>query len=139
MRKELEILQRKNAFLILHNEVSESELDRAMCDADILISIGNKDSDFLPSKTLKYMGTGKPIIHFYSDDNDVSLNYYKYYPAVLFIDQRREINDSLIDEVVDFVQKTRIDINVDFDELKSNLIKNTPEYTAKQLMELING
>ncbi|MCR5540819.1 MAG: glycosyltransferase [Ruminococcus sp.] len=37
--------------------------------ADILISIGNNNSLQMPSKILQYIGTGKPIIHFYKVNN----------------------------------------------------------------------
>lgn len=138
MRSELERLNNEYTFISLHKEVSESKLNQIMADSNILISVGNKDSDFLPSKTLMYMGTGKPIIHFYYDDNDVSLKYFRNYPLVLLVDQRKEINAKLIDDILSFLKKAQMSIDVDFDLLTQKLIRNTPEYSAKKFLELIN-
>lgn len=56
---------------------------RAMADADILINIGNNVPVHMPSKTLEYINTGKPIVNFYKFDNCPTLYYTRQYPLAL--------------------------------------------------------
>ena len=139
MRDELEALSRKKDFLRLHKEVSQEELNSIIGSSDILISVGNKNTDFLPSKTLMYMGTSKPIIHFYSDSDDVSLRYFSCYPAVLSIPEKKENEPEIVKQIIAFIARVCNGIPVDQNLLRSCLYRNTPEYSAKQIYDLINN
>lgn len=55
----------------------------AMHDADILINIGNSVPVHMPSKTLEYMGTGKPIVNFHKLPDCPTLHYTRRYPLCL--------------------------------------------------------
>ena len=57
----------------------------------MLLTIGNKGSDQMPSKTVEYIGYRKPILFFYADDNDTSLRYFNNYPDVCKIDVRKDL------------------------------------------------
>lgn len=137
MRSELIAASKKFDFLTIHNEVSQNELNDIIQQSDVLISIGNSYSDFLPSKTLMYMSTGKPIIHFYTDSHDVSLRYYKNYPAVLFINQQEKIDANKINKIYDFLLRIKSGYSIDSGKLYNSLYMNTPEYSAKKINELI--
>lgn len=52
--------------IINHGFVSVGVAKAAMVNADLLLSIGNKDSTQLASKIFEYISTGNSIIHFYS-------------------------------------------------------------------------
>lgn len=117
------------------NEVSQQELLSLIAETDILVSVGNKNLDYLPSKTLLYMSTGKPVIHFYPDDEDVSLKYFRQYPNVYFVDERKPVTEQSVSDVNGFIKKDHAP--VDFDILKKKLIKNTPEYTAGVIAGLL--
>lgn len=56
---------------------------QALADADILINIGNSVPVHMPSKTLEYINTGKPIVNFYKFDDCPTLYYTKRYPLAL--------------------------------------------------------
>ena len=56
---------------------------QAMADADILINIGNSVPVHMPSKTLEYINTGKPMVNFYKIENCPTLYYTKRYPLAL--------------------------------------------------------
>lgn len=68
-----------------HGRVSIDEIDLALKKADILINIGNAVPNQLPSKVLEYISTGKPIINFYSIEDDTSKYYLDFYPNALSI------------------------------------------------------
>ena len=137
MRSVLEEEEKKKDFIHLHREVTQEALEEIIESSDILVSIGNKDSDFLPSKTLKYMGTSKPIIHFFFDKTDVSLAYYQYYPAILNIMQENDNDLNTAALIIDFISKIEKGFVVDQEQLKKRLIKNTPDYSARRICELI--
>ena len=103
--------------------------------ADILVSVGNKQSDYLPSKVLEYIGTGKKIIHFYSDPQDVSLDYFRRYPKVLLISELESVDD-VIKKIMAFIKRH------DFEVLNESIIlerfvENTIDYSASKIKELL--
>lgn len=66
--------------------VSYEEALRAMNSADILINIGNRIANQLPSKTLTYISTGRPIVNFYELPCCPTLEYIERYPLGINID-----------------------------------------------------
>lgn len=59
---------------------SAEECDEILKNADILINIGNKVNNQLPSKLFNYIGYGKPILNIVSCEDCPSLNYMNIYP-----------------------------------------------------------
>ena len=55
----------------------------AMYHADILVNIGNNMLVHMPSKTLDYINTGKPIVNFHKFKNCPTLHYTHRYPLCL--------------------------------------------------------
>lgn len=55
----------------------------AMYDADILINIGNSVGVHMPSKTLAYINTGKPMVNFYKLPDCPTRYYTDRYPLCL--------------------------------------------------------
>lgn len=53
--------------------------------ADVLINLGNKSVNQTPSKVFDYIGTGKPIVNFYSLQDDTSKYYLENYPTKLHV------------------------------------------------------
>lgn len=51
--------------IIAHGRVTYEEIQRVYQKADVLVNIGNANSDFIPSKTFEYIAIGKPIVNFY--------------------------------------------------------------------------
>lgn len=82
---ELKAAEMRDGRICSHGYISKEELDAITMRADILVSIGNKVSNSVPSKIITYMSYGKPIIHFSLQENDVCLEYLTKYPAVLII------------------------------------------------------
>ena len=68
-----------------YGRVSKKEINKAIESSNILINIGNSVENQLPSKVLEYIGIGKPIINFYSIENDTSNIYLKDYPIACLI------------------------------------------------------
>lgn len=119
------------------NYISQDALRLELCKADFLLDLGNKESDFLPSKTLQYMGTGKPIIHFMPDTGDVAVDYLRRYKDAISVFM--DTSENNINSIVSFIQKERLSPYIcDSKKLMQLFLENTPQYTAQKLMEILN-
>lgn len=124
------------AAIKVHDTVEKSELHQIMHAHRVLVSVGNKQSDFLPSKTLDYIGTNKQIIHFYSDENDTSLPYLKRYGKCLLIKDDTPIPEA-VEKISSFVKNENQESWREGD-LKSAFEHNTPGYTAGRFKMMID-
>ena len=122
----------------VHHYIKQDELNEVICNADVLVDLGNSDSDFLPSKPFHYMGTGKPIIHFSPDRNDVSLDYIKKYNNSLIIDQNSNDKD-ILTSILAFLNSLNQRCLPEKEELEMTFEKNTAKYTARRIVDLLNG
>ncbi len=81
------------AKMIFHGIVDNNTAINSMLSADILINIGNKISNQMPSKIFDYISTGKPIINIVKMDNCPTLEYTQRYPLCLNIFEDRDLID----------------------------------------------
>lgn len=120
----------------VNDYVSQEELRKIYTNSDILLDLGNMDSDYLPSKPFQYMGTGKPIIHFKQDESDVTIKYFKKYKNALIVSLKNE-NQGL-KEITEFINNMKNkNILYTREELENLFYENTPKYTAEKLLEII--
>jgi hypothetical protein len=66
--------------------------------SDILINIGNNNSNQIPSKILEYIGFQKPIYSFIRDEKDAALEYLNLYKLSFVINENK---DTPISEIFD--------------------------------------
>lgn len=109
--------------IIVNGYVSQEELQKVYASCDVLIGVGNKMNDFLPSKTYEYLSMRKPIVFFNPQgfDNKVLLEY----PHSLQI-----TNDAVISEAVTRFEKFVDDEKgktISREELESLYYKNTAQ------------
>lgn len=108
-------------------------------ESDLLISVGNKleGNDYsLPSKTIEYIASGKPVLHIVGGDNDSAVSYFKNYGLACIIDP----NDSFEKNtriVVDFIKKSRNE-SIPFNSVENKFPMNVPKYTAEIIRDYIN-
>lgn len=129
----LYIKGRENVFK-LHEFVSQDNLNNIFSQSDALLDLGNKDSDFLPSKTIQYIGTGLPIIHFAPDMSDVTIPYLKKYENCLLIYLNEYDTRKYIQQIQLFLGERQREV-VFSKKLEEVFIENTPKYTADRLEE----
>jgi len=127
---------KNNDKIKLNKLITQERLNKKIEKTNVLISVGNAYSDFLPSKVLYYIGTGKPIIHFYKDTSDVSNSYLEKYSRAILIDQMKLVTENIqrINEFLDSLAGNIIDTS----QLYKLFHENTPEYSANKLMEVID-
>lgn len=99
-------------------------------NADILLSIGNKNSPMAPSKIYEYMSTGKPIIHIFTDQSDPCIAPLERYGNALLIKESKEIP---IEKIIEFMKNNE---QLSFDVVRNKFINSTPDYTANLLLTI---
>ena len=83
------------------------------------------------------MATGKPIIHFYVQDDDVCIPYYKEYPLVLMIKQDKDLLEENAKKIELFIENSK-NKRVNFDEIEERFVMNMPEYTACMIDSILH-
>ena len=140
MGKECEKLQErftiktKAKIIAMPQQPYEAAL-QAMADADILINIGNSVPVHMPSKTLEYINTGKPMVNFYKLAECPTLFYTKRYPLALNI---YEGNGNIEAATARFVRFCEENIGKALDRVfvSNNYRECTPKYIAEQICRL---
>lgn len=94
--------------------------------ASVLLSIGNKESHMAPSKIYEYMSSGKPIIHTYTDDDDMCVPVLKQYGNAILL-REDSIKNNIIEQVRDFVLNCNV---MEYETIREQFLSATPEYSA---------
>ena len=116
--------------ILFHNYISREELEEKLSNALMLICIGNKGSDQMPSKTVEYVGYRKPILFFYAEDKDTSLRYFNYYPDVCKIDVRNKLEDNS-QKLINYMNDYHKQISYE-DLMKVKVFReSTPDYVRQ--------
>lgn len=108
------------------------ECNKAIEDADILLSIGNRSPYLVPSKLFKYMSTGKPIIHLSRGQKDSCLPFLKKYPLALVLSEEHA---DIIAEFSAFIQKLEALSGTEID-LSGIYPAAFPNYTVELIQTL---
>ena len=113
--------------------VSFLQGQESLQNADILISIGNRDSDMVPSKTFEYMSYCKPIIHFYILKEDPVIPTLTQYPNALLLDANESVQ-TLVEQTKAFLDKYS-KISVDPKMIRELFYESTPEFSIDLIEE----
>ena len=114
--------------------INREELNNQLSNCKMLLTIGNKGSDQMPSKTVEYIGYRKPILFFYADDNDTSLRYFNNYPDVCKIDVREDVSANA-QKLADYLNATHSDIT--YEELmKVKVFRDSTPERMKEIIEI---
>ncbi|MBD5355783.1 MAG: glycosyltransferase family 4 protein [Bacteroides sp.] len=108
--------------------------------AGILFSVSEIAGIQISSKVFNYMTTGKPIIQFYYDDNDVNIELLKKYPLKYCFKLRMDGKYSReeLNELVEFINAHRY-TSIDFAKVIEMYPEASPLILAKQLSKFSNG
>lgn len=107
---------------------------QAMADADVLINIGNSVPVHMPSKTLEYINTGKPMVNFYKFADCPTLYYTKRYPLALNLFEEEKDLDSVVERFIRFCEES-CGKAIDRSWLKQEYKDCTPEYISQFFLE----
>lgn len=124
--------QSMSSLFNFHSLIGERDFKNIVKEADFLISLGNKNSDFLPSKILGCISLGKPIIHFYSEANDVAVPYLQRYPLSLLLFEGDDF-DVNVNKLINFIKNYKKISRPTRESLLNEYKLNTPDYAATVL------
>lgn len=124
--------------IINHGYVPKEEADRAVYESDFLIGIGNIDNLQVPSKVFEYMSTGKPIIYFYTVDDDINVKILKDYPLSLCLKQDDKLLQNNANLFVKFCQDNKNE-TLNFNEVEKIFYYATPNYIARTMIDFIDS
>lgn len=111
---------------------------QAMADVDFLVNIGNSVPVHMPSKTLEYINTGKPIINFYKMDNCPTLYYTKRYPLCLNLSEQHSDLDQAAATFVQFCLAHK-GSTVDRGFIEREYADCTPRCIAKTILDALEA
>lgn len=120
--------------ICFHGFVEHSEALEAERNADILLNMGNIDSDFIPSKIFEYISMGRKVLHIYKDDTDSALPYMQRYPKSCNVSILANKEENL-KEIHEFVRKE--DKRYTYDELAAMFEENVPAYTVGMIKDYL--
>ena len=141
MGKECELLQKrfpietKATIVTLPNQPYETAL-QAMADADVLINIGNSVPVHMPSKTLEYINTGKPMVNFYKLEDCPTLYYTKRYHLALNLFEGDKDIDAAAARFIRFCEENN-GKTVDRTFIETEYADCTPQYIAQKILECL--
>ena len=131
-----QIPQKYRRYVKCYGIVSNEEARRLIQEeADILINIGNRNINQVPSKIFEYMSTGKPIINICKSINCSTIEYFSRYPLAINVFEEEKDVLTKSQEIVSFIRKNK-DNRVPFEVVASSLEKNTPKYVSQQLLQI---
>lgn len=127
-----------NTLFKQHGYVEIEELKNAYSCTDIFLSIGNKNMENVTSKIFEYISIGKPIIHFYYNDDDPTLNLLRDYPLSICFKQDYSKLNNMINDVKDFCRES-YKTNISFEEI-SNIYKDAnPKFIVDMIESEISN
>jgi hypothetical protein len=92
----------RSKYFHLHGQVDKCDIPYLMNECDFLLNIGNKTDFQLPSKSVDYLSSGKPIINICFHKKDTFAQFFQDYPLmhnIYYLDnvgfERTEIRDLL--------------------------------------------
>lgn len=88
--------------MIICGMCSREETEEMQEKADILLNVSNSIREMVPSKIMEYIGTRKPIINYYSIDDDVCQKYLSEYPLCYSVDGRKAVPGN-VDDMIAFI------------------------------------
>lgn len=131
------VVHTKAELITLPQQPYEAAL-QAMADADIMINIGNSVPVHMPSKTLEYINTGKPILNFYKMPDCPTLFYTKRYPLCLNLSEQDSDLDQAAARFVQFCLENKGN-TVDRGFIEREYADCTPRCIAETILNALGA
>ena len=128
-------IETKARIITLPQQPYETAL-QAMAHADILINIGNNVPVHMPSKTLEYINTGKPMVNFYKLPDCPTLYYTQRYPLALNLFEEENDIDLAAQTFTDFCLMNKGN-TIDHTRIEQEYVDCTPRYIAQKILDFL--
>lgn len=117
-----------NGRLFPLGQKSPKDCDKILQEADVLVNIGNRVNDYLPSKLMHYIGFGKAILNIVASQGCPSLSYMDKYELSLSVMEQKELSLETVSQVEKWIKEnyrkrmSGDNIKLKFSECFSNYI-----------------
>lgn len=119
--------------IFFKEKVSADAALATMKKADVLLNIGNKIDNQVPSKIFDYFAIGKPILNLQRIENCPAAEYFAKYPLVYSLEEWKAAD---IETVEKFLRNAK-GKTVDFAEVKELFKTATVEYVAESMLDVM--
>lgn len=113
----------------LMGSVSIEECRNLVETADILVNVGNTNTNQVPSKIFEYISTGKPILNLFSTEAELSLEYLRKYPSIVSTNTAQNVTVEMIESLA---KKERIPVEtirtIYQDCLQENIVDSIADF-----------
>lgn len=93
----------------LMKTVSAAQCRALTQTADILINVGNTCPNQVPSKIFECIASGRPILNFYSVEDEPGLAYLRRYPCSLHVKDASQVTPQDLDALVENAGRVTVD------------------------------
>lgn len=120
-----------------HGLIEREKVTRAIQETDFLINIGNTTDYHLPSKSVDYLMSGKPILNICQNENDTFKELLSDYPLLLNIYfENDDYRAGTVEQVLSFLENNRGE-QVDAVTRQSMIEPHRLEHVASNYMKLL--
>ncbi len=130
--------EQKELSIICHGKKTIEECLSYMKQADVLVNVGNRIDNQVPSKIFDYISLGKPILNVYVNDNDPTLKYLDKYTLALSIKEEDVKKTEAKELLISFLNNLDNQI-VDENNITSIFEECTPQYCVQQIERVLKG
>ncbi len=117
-------------------KVDRERARQYLWQADVLVNIGNRIENMLPSKVLEYISTGKPVLNITQIRECPSLPYFEKYGNTLTLHTDEPVTDAQLRDLREFLEKRE---RVPEKVVAERFYTAMPAYVAGQLKDLLRG
>ena len=123
--------------LVANGFISPQELEEKMSNANILVNIGNNVLNQVPSKAYDLIATGKPILNFYQNEEDISLGHLRCYPLCYSMEYRN-IGESEIQALMQWANGIREE-KLDYEKATERLQGKRLDCVVRRIEQIIQS
>jgi len=122
--------------IVFHGSVPSAEVDKYLSKANILVNIGNRMDNQIPSKLFEYISTGKPIVNIYKNEECPSLPYLEKYFCSLSIREKTEMEIKDVEQLRAFILQNQFSCEKN-ETIRETYRDCTPEFVVKRVIDII--
>lgn len=122
--------------LIRFGELPEEQCNKILSQADILVNIGNKVKNQIPSKIFHYIGTKKPILNMACFEDCPTIKYLDKYPLSNTVVEKENVSAEAAKEVEKWIIENSGRM-VSQETINKNFKEHNPEFIVDLILKTI--
>lgn len=121
--------------IFFYGERTREAVQNAESNSNILINLGNKVNNMVPSKLFEYISQGKPIVNLYQSEDCPTLTITEKYPLCLDIPVNNTVPDKAVRKLLHFCKRYRKS-KVKYKYIEKKYYDCTVEYVSCEFLKI---